>query len=378
MNTTGGELAPDGQEEENVPEGRPLNEISAGEKDDTTGETIIYVVYSTKDFIVTIDKKLSLNWETSDGFDRYATDFGEIISSVELSDALVDRVFADWNTQLAYKKMLGSVIGRLLDDGESSSARKQLTIVDERINAHGRERMRMSYINFALLSVVCIAIAFLLTRVFKLDTSLSPDNLYLVWCVMLGGIGAFITTFARFQRYQGDLVAGVGIHRLDGFLRIFYGLIAGLIIFYAVKANVLIGFGNDSKNSQPWLYYFLAMVAGASEVLIPNLIKQSEGELGIKRLEKKEKEMEDDASAGGGADDKAKAAAAAAADKTKAAAEAAAATAEKEKAAAADKEKAAAAATEKEAKAKKEAEAAAEKEKAAADAAAAATDTPAD
>jgi hypothetical protein len=91
-----------------------LNEISAGEVDDTTGEVI------------------------------FASDFGELESSVELSDALVDRIFANWDTRFAYKKMLGSVLVRLLDDGESSSARKQLAIVDERINAHGRERMRMS------------------------------------------------------------------------------------------------------------------------------------------------------------------------------------------------------------------------------------------
>ena len=272
-------------------EGRALNEISAGEVDDTTGETIIYVVYSTEDFIVTIDKKLSLNWETAEGFDGFASDFGELVSSVELSDALVDRIFADSDTRFAYKKMLGSVLGRLLDDGESSSARKQLAIVDERINAHGRERMRMSYIQFSLIGLGGIAIAFLAMKIFKLENSLTPDNLALVSCVLLGGIGAFITTFARFQRYEGNLVAGVGIHRLDGFLRIFYGLIAGLIVFYAVKANVLLGFGNDSKNSQPWLFYFLAMVAGASEVLIPNLIRQTEGELGIKKLEEKEKQM---------------------------------------------------------------------------------------
>ena len=57
-----------------------------------------------------------------------------------------------------------------------------------------------------------------------------------------------------------------------------------------MKANVLIGFASDTKYI-PWLYYFIAMVAGASEVLIPNLIKQTEGEVGIKKLEKKEKEI---------------------------------------------------------------------------------------
>ena len=55
-----------------------------------------------------------------------------------------------------------------------------------------------------------------------------------------------------------------------------------------MQANVVIGFASESNKSIPWLFYFMAMVSGASEILIPNLIKQTEGKIGIKSSEKKE------------------------------------------------------------------------------------------
>ncbi|HVS97218.1 MAG TPA: hypothetical protein VHE54_12075 [Puia sp.] len=300
MATTNIGVTPGGRDGVELHEdGKPLNEIAAGDIDDTTGETIVYVVYSTADFIVTIDKKLSLNWETADGFDGFPADFGEVLSNVELADELVDSIFKDDRTRLAFKKMLGSVIARLLDDRDSKYACKKLAIVEERIRALGNERIRMHYIFASLFTVVAIVLAFLLVRIFKLDQSMPWDNLLIVWSVMLGGVGAFITTFARFQNYTGKLEAGLSIHWLDGFLRIFYGLVAGLIVFYAVKANVLVGFSNDSKASQPWLFYFLAIVAGASEVLVPNLIRQTEGGVSVEDLQKRVKELEQQVKAGG-------------------------------------------------------------------------------
>ena len=273
---------------------RPLSDVKVGDIDELTGQPIIYIVYSTPKFIVSIDKELSLNWLTANSYDVYASDFGEVAGSCDLSDALVDRIFNDPKNRLAYKKMLGNVIARLLDEKNSASARKLLAIVDERINEHARERVRMSYIYAALATVGIVGVLLAITvynQVYFLNKHHLDELRYkVVLCILLGGVGAFITTFARFKHYTGSLVAGVNIHRLDGFLRIFYGLIAGLIIVLAIKADALIGFADQKGENIPYLFYFLAMVAGASEVLIPNLIKQSEDELGIKKLEKKEQE----------------------------------------------------------------------------------------
>lgn len=289
------EIFPQDPDEPESPEdtGKTPGDTKIGDIDEVTGEPILYIVYSSTDFIVTIDEELSLNWLTTDDYTVYAPDFGEVVGSCDLSDALIDRIFDDDFNRFAYKKLLGSVIGRILDDKDSTGARKLLAIIDDRISEHGKERVRMIYMYSAIGTV--LVVGFLLAIVvlfggYLQAKFLDPTRYQIILSILLGGVGAFITTFARFNNYKGSLIAGVPIHRLDGFLRIFYGLVAGLIIYLAMKANVLIGFASDTKYI-PWLYYFIAMVAGASEVLIPNLIKQTEGEVGIKKLEKKEKEI---------------------------------------------------------------------------------------
>ena len=141
--------------EENI---KPIDAIIVGDKDGQTGQPIIYIVYQTGDFIVSIDKKLNLNWETSSTYTQYAKDFGEILSACDLSEALVERMFLGRRNRFAYKKMLGSVIARVLDDQNSISAANQLTIVDQRINEHCRERVRMAYIYYAILTVLSVII----------------------------------------------------------------------------------------------------------------------------------------------------------------------------------------------------------------------------
>jgi hypothetical protein len=278
-----------------------LDEIEVGQIDSLTGEAILYIVFSAADFIVSIDENLSLNWQTTASYSRYAADFGEVVGSCELSDALVDRIFTDKENRLAYKKMLGSVISRILDDGNSISARKQLAIVDERINEHGKEKVRTAYIVSAITTVVVVGgllVVLLVFQKYLARFGLEHFRHTILICSLLGGVGSFITTFARFEKYEGSLVAGLSIHRLDGFLRVFYGLIAGLLIILAIRADVLVGFANKNQDILPWLYYFLAMAAGASEIIIPNLIQQTEGELGIKKLEKKEEKIKADEEAG--------------------------------------------------------------------------------
>lgn len=254
-----------------------------GEKDPASGRPIKSIIYQTNDFIVTIDRKNELNWSSKQDLD-YAPDFGEIESRVSLSENLVERLFWRKNT-FSYKRMLGGVMVRLLADKNSDSAKSMLNEINDRIYEHGKESVRMAYIYSALFGLAFSAIGLIFIALWGLKFSQqlqSGNPIYeTALCVFLGGIGAFISTFFRFKNYSGSLIAGNPIHRLDGTLRIVYGMVAGLFLSFAVKGNILAGFAYQ-ENSGRWILYFLAMVAGASEVLIPNLIKQSEEQVGIK------------------------------------------------------------------------------------------------
>jgi hypothetical protein len=256
-----------------------FGDFNPGNIDPTTGKEIIYIAYQTSKFIVTIDTDINLNWYADEGF-TYAPDFGEVASQVSLTEALVDRIFVGKKNKIAYKKILGDVLARVLDEGDSKTAKAIMQEVIKRVTEHSRERVRIAYMSYAVFSVVGVGVGVILALIFKtyLHQAISQTDIFrIIICTLLGGVGAFITTFSRFQNYQGSIMAGLPIHRLDGFLRVFYGLIAGILVSLAIKGNILAGFADGQ---QPWILYFFAMVAGASEILIPNLINQAEHQIG--------------------------------------------------------------------------------------------------
>lgn len=67
-------------------------EYKVGDIDPTTGKRIIFLAYQTSKFYVSIDSGYNLNWSASENM-TYAEDFGEVVSQVSLTEALVDRIF---------------------------------------------------------------------------------------------------------------------------------------------------------------------------------------------------------------------------------------------------------------------------------------------
>lgn len=252
--------------------------------DPTTGRKIIYIAYQTDSLYVSIDDAMNLNWSASKALD-YPEGFGKILSHVSLTEALVDRIFVGKRNRLAYKKILAEVLARLLDR-DTSSAEMIMKEAKQRVLAHSKERVRMAYINNAVLSVILVGVVVILITLFKTQVlgAVGGDKeiLKIILCTLLGGIGAFITTFLRFQNYRGSIISGLPIHRLDGCLRVFYGLVAGLLISLAIKGKVLAAFADSDS---PWILFFFAMIAGASEVLIPNLVRQVESQTTLKRVD---------------------------------------------------------------------------------------------
>jgi hypothetical protein len=273
------------KEDKKIAQNIEIGNFNVGDKDPTTGKKIVYIAYQKeKKFIVSVDSDANTNWYTEKDMD-FAPDFGEIDSQAGLLESLVHRIFPDRRNRIAYAKLLGNIIGTTLDEQRTTTAKRTLEEVKARIELHCREKVRMAYIKYAVLSVVTVGFLIGLTVFYRLELlaiAKDQDIFRIAVCTLLGGVGAFITTFARFQHYNGSIVAGLSIHRLDGFLRVFYGLIAGVIIALAIKGKVIAAFANDQ---QPWILYFFAMVAGASEILVPNLIKQTESQTNLRKLE---------------------------------------------------------------------------------------------
>lgn len=73
-----------------------------------------------------------------------------------------------------------------------------------------------------------------------------------------------------------NISAGKQVHCLEAVARVIVGMLGALLVALAVKADMLLGMINSSK--EPFaLLLTVCFVAGASERIVPSLIKQVEG-----------------------------------------------------------------------------------------------------
>lgn len=203
---------------------------------------------------------------------------GDIQNNVSYWESICNRLFFKKNSY-DYKTLLAEAYARMLDDKDIDLAKNIIENTKERIEKHGREVLKQSYI-LSSITFTIIIITVLMLIVFN-KHSLSEYIFYseskfeIMITTLFGGIGAFVFTVLKLKTYTPEVILSKNVHILDGILRIFYGLISGLIIIICIKSNLLMGFVKDSEQSL-YLYCFLGIIAGASDLLIPNLIKQFE------------------------------------------------------------------------------------------------------
>lgn len=239
------------------------------------GAIIKEVILRSNTFIVYMDSENTIQWFTSD-YGNFHENFGEIQNKVSDWESKTNKLF---NKKESYniKCILAEAYARILDDRNINSARDIINRAINRIEKQGKEILKQNYIITSLITTIIICIAIFIVKYNKLDIEqkFGKDEYKIAMTMLFGGIGAFVFTIIRLKDYKADIVISRFVHILDGLLRIFYGLIAALIIALAIKSNLLLGFLNQIDKSI-YLSVFLGICAGASEVLIPSLIKQVE------------------------------------------------------------------------------------------------------
>ena len=188
----------------------------------------------------------------------------------------MNKVF-EKNDAYDYKFLLAEAFTRILHDKSVIQARDIIDRVARRVEKQGKELLKQYYAIASLTIAVFICFLIWLSKYNKefIETRYGVAE-YEIWMTMLfGGIGAFIFTIIRLRKYEADIEISKYVHILDGTLRIFYGIIFGLVMAIAVKSNLLLGFLNQIDRSI-YVSVFLGLCAGASEIIIPGLIKQIE------------------------------------------------------------------------------------------------------
>lgn len=106
----------------------------------------------------------------------------------------------------------------------------------------------------------------------------SLETFELAIYIIFGGIlGAAFSLLSRIGKIQVDPSSGKMAHFVDVYYRFLVGVLAATVVVIATKANLVLGFATaTSSESQVSMLLILAIAAGASERLAPNVLKQVE------------------------------------------------------------------------------------------------------
>lgn len=251
--------------------------LKAGDIDDTLGKTVKEVILTSNTFAVYMDTDDIIQWSSSKGHDNFGSDFGKIQSQITYWESIANNLF-DKKEAYDIKTALAESYAVMLDQGNDASAQENIDRVSpKRITIKGKEILRIQYILYSLLTTIGVIALVLLCILFKekLVTIITYEEYRILLTSFFGGLGAFVFTMFRSKKYEAEIILGKDIHRLDGFLRIVYGLFAGLIVSIAIRSNIALGFIKDAGSNNS-IEIFMGVIAGASEILLPNIIKKVE------------------------------------------------------------------------------------------------------
>lgn len=248
-----------------------------GDIEPTHNKRIKYLILKGRSFIVYLDEEHYLYWATDSEYGTYAPDFNTIINRVGYLESIARGLLTGPQIE-ALARILGDCVAVLLDDGDSTNARDTLDKAENYLNARSTELGRTWYISAA---AVVTAIALAGCAVLWLGRDWFRGKLGLTAFAVLfgagvGALGALIFVIMRIGKIGIDAMAGRSIHRFEGVIRIIAGMAGAALITLAIKANVFLGALDSAEKSLP-LILTIAMIAGASERIVPNLIKKVEG-----------------------------------------------------------------------------------------------------
>lgn len=193
---------------------------------------------------------------------------------------LAEKIFRKKDTT-KFKYLIGEGLARVLDDKDTAVAMVALNDAEVQLKAEAKHILKTYYIAASIITTIIIIYMFFTIWVNRasLAYGFSSHAQHVVLASLCGGIGAFVSSFFRSMNFEGDVTIPNWVYSLDGFLRIFYGVIAGLIVILAIKSNLLLGIVNDQTNPSFEVLMFIAIIAGASESFIPSIIKKIEEKL---------------------------------------------------------------------------------------------------
>jgi hypothetical protein len=239
---------------------------------------IEFPIHETQDYIVFLDPKLEVDWETSDKYDnekREPEGFTEIMRRYsELESSISD------GTSRGNRKQAERLIALGIDaglKGDVAAAHRCMSAAAEFIELRNKEIGKRLYVWGAVRATVVFvlvgAIAWACRRYVEPLLGELPFSLVLYGAG--GSIGALFFVLRGVGLALPDPQADKDLHVTEATWRIVLGVLGAVVVCLAARTGLLLG----PVMTLPQAKYFLmlvAIVAGRSETLAPDLMLKLE------------------------------------------------------------------------------------------------------
>jgi len=199
----------------------------------------------------------------------------------ELSDFISQVGSGLWRVRLLlrlqkriHRSRYGAILSQVLNLYETNNLNAindYLSVWENKILKERRIQAKLQYLVLCLL-VVSVIFALALVLTYLIPTK--EQVILIAWVVTCGALGGFLSVSMDINRLAIDPDTPWGLNMLLSSFRIFIAMIGSAFVYFLVQANLLLGAINDLDS--PYAIFVVALVAGFSETLVPNLIKQVE------------------------------------------------------------------------------------------------------
>lgn len=240
-----------------------------GQRDPKMGVIIKEILFVNDHAIVYIDEGFCLQWHWCFELDAKAA--APVFNRACELEAIAQFLRHQKNQQdlLSAVRLIGEGVVELFSAKDNTYANAALDTADKFVTQRARDVSRRWYFIPFLMFFATSALVILVS--YFLDSGMT--KWVAIVCTFAGGIGSFISRALDNDNIPIAATAGRMLHRIEATLRWCIGLTAGLIVWLLVTGNVAGSFLNTTAGQNTFALIAIAILAGASERLLPSLIQ---------------------------------------------------------------------------------------------------------
>ncbi len=239
------------------------------------------VRYSKDRYIVWLDCKNEVDWETTDIYDEEMSEnkcINRFIARVETLQCQPTAKYLSSAQRKEFNYMLAATIVLVLED-ELEGAEEQIAKLEKYLynrNCEITRKWQLFYCFSILLLILCsfVTVSFFQEKLLSI-TNVSKELFEILGYSILGTLGATLSIALKSGKKCYNCESGRILNFLEIFSRMFTSVISSFVAVYLYKLEIIFSNFNSEKNAI-YCVILVCIIAGFSERLIPSIISSFE------------------------------------------------------------------------------------------------------